>query len=1103
MGSPVQDILSRMSRPSLKTLVVVSFCLFEKVFADPIQFPGFSSVQLQKEHKTINKDVSSENLKIGELETFQHGVSGEVFVLDEKTLVVKNFNYDGAGPDAFFLVGTEGTPEKTNESTTAILAHPFQGIHYQYRDQEATILEAALNIQVVLTLPPNMKVSDVKWLSVWCRKFSVDFGNMIFPTEPQVNCGDYSFDFALNSGVISAFRTKGENETDNGKLPESCKSVLTQKCETKMDEECIEENVEECETATETKCANVCGDGDECEEVCEDVPIQTCDNSKNRVCTPIPKETCTNTTTTTCGPDIYTEICTNTTTTNCGPGLINETCTNTTEHNCSPGVFNETAGDNVENGPHQTDLYDTLYGPYQHASYSYLFFPYIQVYKAPNVVRAERNETANKNYAPGYGEAFPYDEPERPLGSHINKPQMPTLIESNSIIEGLKTKDMDYKFLSKVEGCYPMVMPLMSTLSSFFVNLAQAENVDLHQNTSEIDTALQIYEPNFQEYVSNYNLYQITVDWVRLINKAMESSHEYKDCRVRKFFGSIGSYFGVSLKKDFAIAKCDIQQSVPKCWNEYKESIENNTFFPDDQSFPYENMTVESIFFDMEDSTLSVGDYNLTEVLDYNFTDVVYSKLDSLGGVTSTVTEVKDTVYSKLRSGYESVMKSRSSLGLYFDMYSPALETVNKLRSYRKEARQYSVESDDESLAELELENSCNLINSTNVQRCWELFISETFRTVDSDYVNSNLAGMDLTFIAYFTEFQINLSILLSIATAMLFGFKDPLERQLPCLYDIVVNEDLNFDMEGVQNNTSFFQSLVEPLGREQFSSLPVRMLESVLKIISHEQLQPALANVTEAAVEKLSNMIEQGELADKISNRSSDLKKWLMSVNVLRVLEGVVELMKTVLRYRWEFLSGNWPELTLLMDTLVERIEGDQFWNSLGEIMKSVVVDRWNLVNIMVENYIQPSYISLVTSTEWLAQDVEGNLRSLADSIRNSDGAECLWRYWGGIDQGLGEHFVCRKSLEAEGLFHGVYNFFLTTMVYLEPSFKVFESQSLCKMFNLCHENEDRELKDIIQASKVREAFIDIHAPILDVKRALVCRDISINKKYWEYVLF
>ena len=95
---------------------------------------------------------------------------------------------------------------------------------------------------------------------------------------------------------------------------------------------------------------------------------------------------------------------------------------------------------------------------------------------------------------------------------------------------------------------------------------------------------------------------------------------------------------------------------------------------------------------------------------------------------------------------------------------------------------------------------------------------------MDSDYVNSNLAGLDLTFITMFTEFQINLSIALSIATAMLFGFKDPIEQTLPSLYDIIINEDLQFDMDEIQNSTSFFQSLVEPLGREQFSSLPVRM---------------------------------------------------------------------------------------------------------------------------------------------------------------------------------------------------------------------------------------------------------------------------------------
>merc|ERR1719384_2139063 len=26
-----------------------------------------------------------------------------------------------------------------------------------------------------------MKVGDLKWVSVWCRRFTVDFGNLIFP----------------------------------------------------------------------------------------------------------------------------------------------------------------------------------------------------------------------------------------------------------------------------------------------------------------------------------------------------------------------------------------------------------------------------------------------------------------------------------------------------------------------------------------------------------------------------------------------------------------------------------------------------------------------------------------------------------------------------------------------------------------------------------------------------------------------------------------------------------------------------------------------------------------------------------------------------------
>ena len=66
---------------------------------------------------------------------------------------------------------------------------------FGYRDQAAPVLGAASNLEVTLTLPDNIKVSvvwldilhsqmcvqveDLKWISVWCRRYSVDFGHLI------------------------------------------------------------------------------------------------------------------------------------------------------------------------------------------------------------------------------------------------------------------------------------------------------------------------------------------------------------------------------------------------------------------------------------------------------------------------------------------------------------------------------------------------------------------------------------------------------------------------------------------------------------------------------------------------------------------------------------------------------------------------------------------------------------------------------------------------------------------------------------------------------------------------------------------------------------
>lgn len=133
---------------------------------------------------------SQQLIKIGDLQTLQHGVSGEVYAVDENHIRIKHFNYDGTGPDAYFWIGTEGTPDNTDEFKTAVLAYPFKGKHFTYRDESAPVLLRAEDEDVVLTLPPEIKVSSLKWISVWCRKFTVDFGHLIFPEGLRIPSGD-------------------------------------------------------------------------------------------------------------------------------------------------------------------------------------------------------------------------------------------------------------------------------------------------------------------------------------------------------------------------------------------------------------------------------------------------------------------------------------------------------------------------------------------------------------------------------------------------------------------------------------------------------------------------------------------------------------------------------------------------------------------------------------------------------------------------------------------------------------------------------------------------------------------------------------------------
>jgi len=154
---------------------------------------------------------SGELTKVGQINTYQHGVSGTVYAKDQKTLIIKDFKYDGAGPDAFFWVGSSDQPSTVG----TILPYPFEGKFYDYEDQSAPILQGSFDgtKEIELTLPEDTNVSDLKWLSVWCRRFRVNFGDLTFPADLKISEAAHDEDEAADA------EAEPETSTEKPELP--------------------------------------------------------------------------------------------------------------------------------------------------------------------------------------------------------------------------------------------------------------------------------------------------------------------------------------------------------------------------------------------------------------------------------------------------------------------------------------------------------------------------------------------------------------------------------------------------------------------------------------------------------------------------------------------------------------------------------------------------------------------------------------------------------------------------------------------------------------------------------------------------------------------
>jgi hypothetical protein len=114
----------------------------------------------------VPRECTSTHSKIGqtgELSTIAHSVSGTVTVVDDCTIEITNFNYDGLGLVVEIYAGIDS--DYTPPTGFAIS-----------RDLAGTSFE---NETLTVQLPTGKTLDDLNGISVWCSDVYISFGDTL------------------------------------------------------------------------------------------------------------------------------------------------------------------------------------------------------------------------------------------------------------------------------------------------------------------------------------------------------------------------------------------------------------------------------------------------------------------------------------------------------------------------------------------------------------------------------------------------------------------------------------------------------------------------------------------------------------------------------------------------------------------------------------------------------------------------------------------------------------------------------------------------------------------------------------------------------------
>ncbi|GAU94254.1 hypothetical protein RvY_06065 [Ramazzottius varieornatus] len=132
-------------------------------------------VQPQSAQGVFNAiDTPYYGTRIGNLNTYQHSVAGEVYAIDDETILVKRFSYDGQVPDASFCVG----------NTEQVRCNQFQGVFLNNDKGQRAPLTRSNGQDIILKLNSGGNLRAYRWLALTSPSSqNANFGDVMFPRD--------------------------------------------------------------------------------------------------------------------------------------------------------------------------------------------------------------------------------------------------------------------------------------------------------------------------------------------------------------------------------------------------------------------------------------------------------------------------------------------------------------------------------------------------------------------------------------------------------------------------------------------------------------------------------------------------------------------------------------------------------------------------------------------------------------------------------------------------------------------------------------------------------------------------------------------------------